>query len=36
MKKFDLFPTPVMEFDFTNHPDDLPDLLKLIDYFDKH
>jgi len=32
MKKFDLFPTPVMEFDFTNHPN-LPDLLKLIDHF---
>lgn len=27
MKKFELFPTPVMEFDFTNHPD----LSKLLD-----
>ena len=26
MKKFELFPTPIMEFDFTNHPD-IPTLL---------
>lgn len=32
MKKFNLFPTPVMEFDFTDHPN-IPDLLKLIDHF---
>ena len=34
MKKFELFPTPVMEFDFTNHPD-IPKLLDSIDYICK-
>jgi uncharacterized protein (TIGR02466 family) len=29
MKKFELFPTPVAEFDFTNHPD-IPILLNYI------
>lgn len=30
MKKFELFPTPVMEFNFTNHPD-LPSLLNIME-----
>ena len=29
MKEYNLFPTPVMEFDFTNHPD-LPKILDIV------